>query len=167
MLSNTTTLLLSRRSALLGVFAVVGCGLTPVYGTNGSATALRGAIAFDAPETVAGYRLRTRLIAKLGATQTERFRLVVQLAQTRSPATITTVGDTTRFNLSGSAQWALRDTSDALLTDGTVETFTSYSATGSTVATKAAETDAQARLAVALADLIVAKVVIAASGSTR
>ena len=151
----------------MGALGLADCELTPVYGTDGSATALRGAVAIEAPETVAGYRLRERFVERLGVTQTERFRLVVALTPTLTPATITTDGDTTRFNLVGSADWTLSDASGVALKGGTVETFTSYSATGSTVATKAAETDAQARLSVALADLIVAQVLIAVPEFTR
>lgn len=167
MLSNASHINFSRRSALLGVLAVAGCGFTPVYGTNGTASALRGAVAFEAPETVAGYRLREQFIARLGQPENAKFVLVVQLDQTPTPATITTDGDTTRFNLVGTADWALRDTSGKALKNGSVETFTSYSATGSTVATQAAEADAQARLSVALADLIVARLIIAAPEFTR
>ena len=46
--------------------------------------------------------------------------------------------------------------------DGRVTAFTGYSATGSTVATAAAQRDAEARLAVILADMIVAQVLMRA-----
>ncbi len=167
MSSRVLPLLLSRRGVVLGALGLAGCGLTPVYGTGGTATALRGAVAFDAPDTVAGYRLRARLIERLGMTRTATFQLAVEMTQTPTPATITTDGDTTRFNLVGAAKWVLRDVADVVLKDGTVDAFTSYSATGSTVATKSAETDAQARLSVALADLIVTQVIIAAPEFTR
>ena len=49
------------------------------------------------------------------------------------------------------------------ITSGTVEAFTSYAATGSTVATQAAEDDARARLAVLLADMIVTRMLAATS----
>jgi LPS-assembly lipoprotein len=47
---------------------------------------------------------------------------------------------------------------------GRVSDFTGFSATGSTVATLAAERDATARLMVILADQIVDRLVISASG---
>lgn len=160
-------LLLSRRSVLLVALGLAGCGFSPVYGTGGSATALRSAVAFEVPDTVAGYRLRTRLAERLGDTRVATYQLTVGISQATTPATITTDGDTTRFNLAGTATWVLRDTAGVALKDGTVDAFTSYSATGSTVATTAAETDAQARLSVALADLIVAQVIIAAPEFTQ
>lgn len=167
MSSNASKLCLSRRGVLLGALGLAGCGLTPVYGTQGTAAALRGAVAVTAPETVAGYRLRSRFIERLGPVSEARFQLTVTIAQTPTPATITTDGDTTRFNLIGAATWILSDLAGTVLKDGTVETFTSYSATGSTVATQAVETDAAARLSVALADLIIARLIIAAPEFSR
>lgn len=152
-------LLLSRRVVLLGLLA--GCGLAPVYGTNGQASVLRNAVTFTAPDTVAGFRLREQLERRLGRATTAQFDLTVTLSQKRRPATITPDGDTTRFNLVGAADWALSD-ADKVIASGTVDSFTSYSATGSTVATQAAATDATARLSVALADMIVARLILIA-----
>lgn len=109
-----------------------------------------------------GFRLRDRLEERLGRATAPTFALDVQLGQALTPATITVDGDTTRFNLVGTADWVLRSAAGSSLTSGQVETFTSYSATGSTVATEAAATDAAARLSVALADLIVSRLILAA-----
>ena len=152
-----------RKIALIGLIALVGCGFEPVYGTNGKATALRNAVSFSAPDTISGFRLRDRLEDRLGRAITSKFTLTIKIEQSLRPATITTDGDTTRFYLVGSAVWVLRDTLGASLTSGSVETFTSYSATGSTVATEAAAKDADSRLSVALADLIISRLMLAAS----
>lgn len=157
----------ARRIALLGLLALAGCGFTPVYGTSGSAEVLRDAVSFTSPDTVAGFRLRSRLENRLGRATAPIYALDVQLGQTSSPATITEDGDTTRFNLVGDATWALADAAGTVLASGTVDTFTSYSATGSTVATQSAATDAAARLSVALADLIVARLILAAPALPR
>ena len=146
------------------MMTLAGCGLTPVYGTNGQANILRDAVSFSAPDTVAGFRLRDRLEERLGRATAPKFALDVQLGQTLTPATIIMDGDTTSFNLVGTANWVLRSAAGSSLTSGQVETFTSYSATGSTVATEAAATDAAARLSVALADLIVSRLILAAPG---
>ena len=53
----------------------------------------------------------------------------------------------------------------AVVTQGNVGGFTGYSATGSTVATTAARTDAQDRLMVILADQIVTRLIAAAPAS--
>lgn len=156
-----------RRIALFGLLALAGCGFTPVYGNDGSADVLREAVSFTAPDTIAGFRLRSRLEDRLGRATAPNYALDVQLGQTSTPATITEDGDTTRFNLVGDATWVLTDTAGTVLANGTVDTFTSYSATGSTVATQAAATDAAARLSVALADLIVARLILAAPALPR
>jgi len=156
-----------RRSALIGLLALAGCGLTPVYGSGGSAGVLRNAVTFAAPDTVAGFRLRAQLETRLGRVNVPQYALSVDLSQTPRPATITPDGDTTRFNLAGTADWSLSDLGGTVLKTGSVQTFTSYSATGSTVATQAAETDASARLSVALADLIVARLILAAPDLPR
>jgi LPS-assembly lipoprotein len=156
---------LTRRFVLFGLLA--GCGFAPVYGTDGSASALRKSIRFVTPDTVAGFRLRTRLEDRLGIATQPRMTLTVGLSQVRTPATITLDGATTRYNLVGVADWILTDFNDTPQTNGQVETFTSYSATGTTLATQNAETDAAARLSVALADLVVARLLLHTTGQSR
>ena len=105
--------------------------------------------------------MRKHLEARLGATQTAQYQLITNISETRDAAAVTTDGDITRFSILGTATWKLTQ-GPATLSSGTVETFTSYAATGSTVATQAAEDDAVNRLSVALADLIVADMLLAA-----
>ena len=62
---------------------------------------------------------------------------------------------TTRYNLLGRVEYALRDLqTGAVVLTGQADSFTSYSASGTTVATQAAQRDAEARLMVILADQI-------------
>lgn len=151
-----------RRTAVLGLLALGGCGFAPVYGNGGG---LRGQIAYDTPDNVAGFRLRERLEQRLGQPDGARYQLAVTLRERRTPAAINPAGDTTRLNVIGTADWALTDIADgAEIESGSLETFVSYSATGSTVATQAAATDATARLSVALADMIVSRVMILSTG---
>lgn len=141
-----------RRTTILGLFALGGCGFAPVYRNGGGP---RGLIAFETPDSVAGYRLRERFEQRLGLPSDARYLLSVKLSQKSTPAAINATGDTTRFNIIGTANWTLTDTETGAETGtGEVETFTSYAATGSTVATQAASGDASARLSVALADMI-------------
>ena len=70
---------------------------------------------------------------------------------------------TTRYSLNGSADFTLTDaTTGATVTKGQVSTFTSYSTTGTTVATLTAEYDARQRLARMLADQVVTRLLAAA-----
>lgn len=115
----------------------------------------KNAVVVDAPNSVLGYRMAQRLTQVLGAPVQPEYRLTATPQSEPEPATITEDGDSTRFNLTGNVSWTLVDSAGQTVGAGLEQTFTAYSATGSTVATQSAESDAQARLAVALADLIV------------
>jgi LPS-assembly lipoprotein len=78
---------------------------------------------------------------------------------------ITAQGATTRFNLVGQVQFTLTEAATgAVLLQGSVDSFTSYSATGSTVAGLEAEDAANTRLMRILADQIVARLLSASLG---
>ena len=146
---------ITRRLALLSCLGLAACGFTPVYAPGGVGERWQNAVAVEAPDDVFGFRMAGRLTDVLGDPQNARYTLGVSPQEAPVPATITVDGDITRFNLTGNAVWVLRDAAGNTVTEGLAQTFTSYSATGSTVATQAAEADAQNRLAIALADLIV------------
>ena len=149
-----------RRGAFLALLALAGCGLSPVYGTGGAGSALFDNTAYVTPATEAGFAMRKQLETRLGVAQVSSFQLTTTIAEARDAAAVTSDGDITRFSILGVADWVLAQDEQTVAT-GTVETFTSYAATGSTVATQAAEDAAVARLALALADLIVADVLLA------
>lgn len=150
----------SRRAAFLGLAAFGGCGFAPVYGES---TALREQVAYRTQDSVAGFELRGRLEERLGVATSPRYILSVTQTSRRRTAAITDDGDITRFNLIGTANWVLSDRATrAEIESGQVETFTGYSATGATSATQAAEDDAARRLSVALADLIVTRLLLLA-----
>lgn len=156
-----------RRTLLTSLLALplASCGFTPVYGPTGAATALRGRIAFRAPDTAEGFRLRTRLEDRLGRVERGDFLLTVQMQIREVELVISSDQDINRYNLPGRARWVLTaDGGETPLAQGNVQTFTAYSAFGTTVATRAAQSDARDRLAIALADLIVTDLMVAADG---
>ena len=156
---------LSRRLYLLGLLALGGCGFAPVYGED---NVLRGQITFETRDTVPGFRLRERLEQRLGVTEVPAYVLRAQITDRRRSLAITTSGDNQRFNVLGTVTWVLTHaTTGETLASGRHETFTSYAATGSTTATQAAEMDATARLSVALADMIVSRLLLLAPGLPR
>ncbi|MCW1950016.1 MAG: hypothetical protein KIH44_001425 [Octadecabacter sp.] len=161
-------MLLSDRRKFLGVLAALsltGCGFTPVYGTNGSTRTLRGRIAYRAPNTPEGFRLRARLEDRLGRVEQGDYLLTVQLSISEAAVVISSAQDINRFNLPGKATWELTEPgNDTPLASGTAKTFTAYSAFGTTVATREAQDDARERLAIALADLIVTDIIVASAG---
>lgn len=151
----------SRLGAVLGLLAVAACGFTPVYAPGSTASTLRGQTAITAPETVEGYRLLQALRARLGDTATPAYALTVTLNIGQVAAATTAEGSTTRFTLPGTAGYRLTGQDGAVITQGMVTSFTSYSATGTTVATSAAAMDARARLAAILAEQIVTRLSVA------
>ena len=73
-------------------------------------------------------------------------------------AGITPSGAITRYTLKGRASYALvRLENGQTVTSGSVDSFTSWSTSGSTVATLSAEQDAHRRLMIILADQVVAR----------
>lgn len=155
-----------RRSflAVLAASPLAGCGFTPVYGPGGPGTALRGRIAYRAPDTPEGFRLRARLEDRLGRVEQGDYLLTVQLDITEDALAISSAQDVNRYNVVGRADWTLtRPGDDTPVASGIVDTFTAYSASGTTVATRQARDDARDRLSIALADLIVTELILAAA----
>lgn len=152
----------SRRALLIGALFLGACGFTPVYGPGGAGTKLQNTIAFTAPLTEFGFRVRTTLEDRFGWSNSPTYTVEIDLNSRQTTAAIDVDGDITRFDISGTAAWVLSSTDGAAVTRGEVQTSTSYSATGTTVATQTAERDARARLAQALADMIAADLILAA-----
>jgi len=160
-LSSEPTRRLPRRLALLGLAALAGCGFVPVYGPGGGMSALHGATEILAPENEAGFRLRDQLLRRLGPNDTALYTLVTTLSIKKVSVAIAEGNAATRINLLGQSDYALRAANGTTITSGTVSSFTGYSTTGTTVATEAAAADAEERLAVLLADQIMARLMAA------
>ncbi|WP_208347372.1 LPS assembly lipoprotein LptE [Pseudaestuariivita rosea] len=158
-------MLFSRRLFVLGGLAALsGCGFAPVYGPAGEATKLRGRISFEEPTTRAAFDFVSQLEDRLGRPQSAAYMLSYTIETDETGVAVTSDQSTTRFNISGRIQYALSDVATgALLTDGDVMNFTSYSTTGTTVATQAAERDAYERLMTAMADQVVSQLIAASN----
>lgn len=151
--------LYNRRTLLALPLALAACGFTPVYGPAGTGSRLRGQVLVQEPSTQAGYLLTRHLETRLGRSSgAARYVLDLAIDINEDGLAINAAGDITRFNLTGRVEFALRDTNDGnVVTSGKVENFTAYSATGTTVATLAAERDAVERLMVIVGDQITAR----------
>ena len=146
-----------RRSFLLGALALGGCGFTPVYSPGGAAEGLRGRIAFDAPADRAGFDFVRQLEQRLGLPANPDFRLAASIRRSEERTAVTSEGVASRFQILGRVDYALREIDTGrTVTSGTVSNFVSYSATRTAVATRAARTDAEARLSRILADQVAA-----------
>lgn len=147
----------NRRSVLLSLAALSGCGFTPVYGPGGSAEGLRGRIDVAAPSDEEGFALVKRLQDRLGAPQAPDLDLVADIRMNEDAVGFLPDGEISRYNVNGRVDWRVIRSSDGTrLASGSETSFTSYSATSTTVATRFAERDARRRLMVILADRIVA-----------
>ncbi|PWJ22286.1 LPS assembly lipoprotein LptE [Jannaschia seohaensis] len=151
----------SRRTLVasaLWASLLAGCGFAPVYGPGGGARALRGAIRVADPETEFGFDFVTRFEERIGRPDAARFALDWTLSVKERELAIDDENTITRFNLEGTLAWRLTPlgAEDPVLT-GRESSFTSYSATGSTISTLESQQDAEQRLAVILADAVVAR----------
>ena len=148
---------------VLPIVALAACGFTPVYGTNGSANVLLNSVLVAEPKTRNGFLVTKRLESRLGRAADPRFDLGLEITTTEESLNINAEGDVERFNLLGIANYTLRDTQTGQITaSGKVNSFTGYSATGTTVATQTAQQDAQKRLMIILADLIIENLIATA-----
>ncbi|WP_294613004.1 LPS assembly lipoprotein LptE [Roseovarius sp.] len=152
-----------RHLLLLGAAALGACGFTPAYAPNGAGNVLQGQIEIDAPNTRAGYLLTRVLEDRFGRSTGARYGLSHATGIREDSIAISASNVATRFNLIGSVTYALRDLeTGAVVTSGKVDSFTSYSASGSPVATQTAKRDAEARLMNILGEQISTRLLAAA-----
>lgn len=145
-----------RRVFLLGFAALAGCGFAPVYGPDGAATSMRGRIDVASPRDEEGYALVKRLQDRLGRADAADLDLTADIRISEDSVGFLPDGEISRYNVIGEAAWRLtRKGDDTLVASGRERSFTSYSATSTTVATTFAQRDARERLMVILADRIV------------
>jgi LPS-assembly lipoprotein len=159
-----------RRRFLTGAFgatALGACGFTPVYGPDGGGSALQGAVSLPDPKNAAGYHFNLRFEERLGRGGAGApYTLGLQLQTDEQDMGSTSAGNTTRYRSIGRAFFTLVDTaSGTTLLEGRTNAFTGYSTTGSTVATRAAQADAQRRLMVLLADQVIDDLLLAGVAS--
>jgi LPS-assembly lipoprotein len=153
----------TRRSLLIVPVALAACGFTPAYGPDGGASGLTGAVRVQDPTDKNAFDLVERLEERLGRPEAARYDLAYTIVTESVGVGITADNKTTRYNLKGVVDYTLTEqATGARLTGGRVQSFTAYSATGSTVAQLAAEEDAAYRLMRILADQITARLIGAA-----
>ena len=141
---------------LLAALPVAACGFVPAYGPNGPAKALMGRVRVDDPGDKRSFDLVARLEERLGRLEAAAYRLAYTVTTTNTALGITQTNAITRYNVTGHVDYTLRSAADdSVLISGTVQNFTSYSASGTVVSTAASERDAYVRLMRLLADEIV------------
>ncbi|MCR8549325.1 LPS assembly lipoprotein LptE [Salipiger sp. P9] len=149
-----------RRNFLLAAAALAGCGFTPAYGPQGGGSALLGSIALEEPANRYGYDFNSRFEERLGRASGP-YALKIRLETQSQGLGSLADGQTTRYRLVGRVFYTLTPVgSEEALIAGRTNAFTSYSATGSTAATQAAERDAKRRLMVILADQVIDRLLL-------
>ncbi len=152
--------LLNRRALLLAPLTLAACGFQPVYGPGGTGRALQNRVLVDEPEERFGFLLTRALEERLGRANPAAYGLSLTIKTREEGLAIDSEGNTERFDLLATVEYALRDLNTGnVVTSGEVENFTGYSTTGTTVATLAAEKDAQERLMTIIADQIVTRLI--------
>lgn len=153
-----------RRTVLFSLLTLAGCGFTPVYGPGGGGNRLMGRIAVDEPVDGDSYLLVRDLEERLGRADAPAYGLSLALNVKQERMAIAANNITTRFNVIGKATWSLRDLDGGkVVMSGAADSFSGYSATGTTAATQTAERDAHARLMSILADQITARLMAGAA----
>ena len=147
----------SRRGLLLAAAAVAGCGFRPALAPTGPAAGLRGDVGFDAPSSESGFYLTRQLEERLGLPSSPTYRLQLDITEGTQVTGIPSDRVTARTVLIGRVDYALVHvpTGD-VVRRGSVQSFTGYSTTSTTAASRAALEDADQRLMVILADRLVA-----------
>ncbi|TYO88870.1 LPS-assembly lipoprotein [Oceanicella actignis] len=146
-------------AALLAAATLGACGFAPMNRAGSGPARALGAIALDVPTDRLGFALREALERRLGrAAPDAPLRLTAELSFSSSGLAITDDNSITRYVLRGRSRYILTGGEDFAPVSGFVEAVTAYSATGSLFATRAAERDAQERLARELGERIADRV---------
>ena len=150
----------TRRAFLAAPLILTACGFSPAYGPGGSAGKLTETVWVQDPTDKNAFDLVERLEERLGRPENIRYDLAYTITTESVGVGITSDNKITRYNLKGVVDYALTERATGnRVAGGRVQSFTAYSATGSTVAQLAAEEDAGLRLMRILADQIVARLI--------
>ena len=161
----------SDRRPLLALLALpaflAACGFTPLYGEGAPATRMAGRVEVALIEGAPGFAMRERLTGRLGPPTAPTHRLEVALELERTGVALTQENITTRYNVIGVATYRLVPLAGGPpVTSGSLRLVTGYSApttaAASAFAIRAAERDAEQRLAVGLADQIIQRLALTA-----
>ncbi len=140
------------------VALLAACGFTPVYGPGGEGGVWRNAVLATEPDTDFTFAFVRQFEERLGQPVAPAFTLGYDIAIDAQGLAIDGSNNVTRFNVEGVIDWAVRpDGADIPILTGTETAFVSYSASGSPLAVLEAKRDAERRLAVVLADRVVAR----------
>ncbi len=150
-----------RRQLVAGIVAaglLAGCGFQPAYAPGQSGDRLRGQILPSEPRDKYSFAFVDRIEDRLGRNDAAPYQLNYSVKFDFDSLAITPSNSTYRYHVTGRITYSVIDrTTNETLTSGTVSNFTGYSAIGTTVATRASQTDALERLMILMADEVVSR----------
>ncbi len=151
-----------RRARLLAplLLALAACGFSPALGPAGPGGPAPQALRLAEPATRLDFEYRSAIQDRVGPAAASAPLLTWTLTTEDRVVATTDVEETRRVEIAGAAGWTLTDAAGRALAAGTERAFTSWSATGTTVSVRAAERDAQDRLAAILADRTIARLTL-------
>ena len=151
-----------RTLCLLLLAPLAACNFQPVYGPGGAGNVIRDQIRVAAPSTRLEFELVARLEDRIGTGNA--YELSYEIQRGQRDLAIDEAETIERINLVGSLAYTVRSSATGQIVDqGEVSTFTAYATTESPVATESARRDAENRLAVALADQVVTRLIASAA----
>lgn len=159
-------MLWSRRSLLVSLpLALAACGFAPAYGPQGSS--LTGLVRASDPTDKNSFDFVQHFEERLGRSAQPVYGLAYTITTDAIGVGITPDGAITRYTVTGGLDWTLTRLADQTrMAGGHIEAFTSYSATGSTVAGQTAQSDAYLRLMRLLGDDLVLRLIAASAQFT-
>ena len=151
---------LSRRALILAPLVLAACGFAPVNAPGGAISRLHQRVRAHDPSDKNGFDFVERIEERLGRPEAPTYDLSYTITTEAVGVGFTIESEITRYNLEGTIDYSLTErATGARVAGGKVQSFTAYSATGSTVAGLAAEEDAAYRLMRILADQVVTRLV--------
>lgn len=150
----------NRRSFLISLVALTGCGFTPSYGPNGVASALARKVTIDAGNSRNDYTLFNALERRFGPPQSPTYALSISLTTSEDDVGVTRAGAITRYHVTGEVTYRLTENATGeTRAAGKLRRFSSYSATKATVASLTSTRDTYDRLMEELASAIEADLI--------
>jgi len=162
----------SRRLALLALFALTGCGLRPVYsgGSSGPVATTLRSVSVAPIDGQAGWLMRNKLLDRLGSDGStgSAYRLEVKLDDNISSFGLRSDRAATQERRTLRARYQLVDTRNGMVVlDATAGSDMGIDIVSSEYATVAAEQTALENLADTVADQIAARLALHASRTAR
>ncbi|MEM6896745.1 MAG: LPS assembly lipoprotein LptE [Pseudomonadota bacterium] len=113
------------------------------------------------PDSTNAFTLVRALETRLGVAEEPIYTLALSVDLNEEGSVITRTQDIDRFSIRGEAAYTLATLDGTAVAQESVRAFTSYSAAGTPLSTRAARADAQDRLMEILADQIVTRLAAA------